>query len=492
MSHRIRSTAKARGVKLGALVSVVGFLAFVEFTSGVLQGYYTPMLSDIARHLSINDADVNWFEGTQLMLSALIVPVFAKLGDMFGHKRMLLWSTGLTGAASLALPFTDSFSVFLAAWTLQGFYVVWLPLNIAIIWSRSRGREGASLLTARSAGILVAALELGAISGALVGGMLIDTLPLWLVLLVPALLLVACFLVIAFGVKETPDHLGGRLDLVGLVLLSLALIAFTGGLSLLRLEGTASLLAWGVVVLGIVLLVPFALYELRQQEPLIDVRMFRSPSLAPVFLTAGLFGVSVLGAQAPLSTFARTDPEVYGYGLGASGFTTSLFIGIYLIGMIVGALLFPKFARWLSPRLTLIGAAVLVGIGYLLFLPFHDTFVHIATNMSIAGLGSGALVAALPAAAAAAAPHTQTAMATGMTNTTKTIGGAIASAVFGIALMHGVSEIGGTAGSLSGYYVVWTICGVTALVAAVALLLVPKQAFTDSAVASAEVRAFAE
>src|SRR3954447_16715788 len=101
---------------LGALPSIVGFLAFVEFTSGILQGYYTPMLTDIARHLGIHDADVNWLEGAQLMLSALVVPAFAKLGDMVGHKRMLLISTVITGAAAFVLPFTASFGIFLAAW----------------------------------------------------------------------------------------------------------------------------------------------------------------------------------------------------------------------------------------------------------------------------------------------------------------------------------------------------------------------------------------
>ncbi len=473
------------GVRLGPLASIVGFLAFVDFTSGVLQGYYTPMLTDIARHLGIHDADVNWLEGTQLMLSALVVPAFAKLGDMFGHKRMLLWSTALTAIASLALPFTDSFAVFLVAWALQGFYVVWLPLEVAIIWSRSRGREGSSLLTARAAGILVAMLEAGAIIGALVGGQLIDTLPLWIVLLVPALLVVACYFVIQFGVKESTEQAGGKLDLVGLSLISIALIAFTGGLSLLRLNGAADPTAWGVTALGVLLVIPFALYELRHEDPLIDVRMFRSPALAPVFLTAGLFGVSVLGAQAPLSTFARTDPEVYGYGLGTTGFATSLIIGLYLIGMIVGALLFPKFSRWLSPRVTLIGAASLVGIGYLLFLPMHDTYAQVIINMMIAGIGSGALVAALPAAAASAAPAAQTGVATGLTNSVKTVGGAIASAVFGIALMHGVTgavaDAGGTAGSLTGYFTVWTVCGITALIAAVLLCFVPKQAFTDVA-----------
>lgn len=51
--HRLRSAGFA------SIAGIVGFLAFVEFTSGILQGYYTPLLTDIARHLDIHDADVN-------------------------------------------------------------------------------------------------------------------------------------------------------------------------------------------------------------------------------------------------------------------------------------------------------------------------------------------------------------------------------------------------------------------------------------------------
>ncbi|MBN9171218.1 MAG: MFS transporter [Microbacterium sp.] len=483
------NSAPAR-VTLGTLAGVVGFLAFVEFTSGVLQGYYTPLLTNIARHLGIHDADVNWLEGTQLMLSALVVPAFAKLGDMIGHKRMLLISTALTGLASLVLPFTDNFGIFLAGWALMGFYVVWLPLEIALIWSRSRRMQGRATITARAAGILVAALETGAIVGALVGGALGDILPLWIVLLVPSVMIVICFFVVLFGVKESPDTTGGVFDTVGLVLISLALIAFTGGLSLLRINGPADILSWLVVILGIALVGPFVLWELRHKDPLIDVRMFRSPALGPVFLTAGLFGVSVLGAQAPLSTFARTDPSTYGYGLGTSGFATSLIIGVYLIAMITGALLYPLIARRTAPRLTLIGAAILVGVGFLLFLPFHASYAEVIVNMVIVGLGSGALVAALPAAAASAAPATQTGVATGLTNSVKTVGGAIASRVFGIALLHGATGAAaeGTAGSFAGYVTVWLVCGLTAFASAVLLLFVPKDAFSDRAVAAAETQ----
>lgn len=475
------SAARTR-VSVGALAGVVGFLAFVEFTSGVIQGYYTPILTDIARHLGIHDADVNWLEGTQLMLSALVVPTFAKLGDMVGHRRMLLISTAVTAAASLVLPFTDSFPIFLIGWALMGFYVVWLPLEIALIWSRSRSMPGRSLVTARAAAFLVAALEAGAISGALAGGALIDVLPLQTVLLVPSAMIVVCFFVVLFGVRESPDPIGGRLDTVGVVLISLALLAFTGGLSLLRLDGgLTNVWSWTVVALGIVLVWPFAWWELRHPDPVIDVRMFRSPALGPVFLTAGLFGVSVLGAQAPLSTFARTDPAVHGYGLGTSGFATSLIIGVYLVAMVAGALLYPLVSRLATPRLTLAGAAFLVGVGFALFLPFHAAYGEVVANMVVVGVGSGALVAALPSAAASAAPDTQTGVATGLTNSVKTVGGAIASCVFGIALLHaGTSDQGSTAGSFAGYVTVWVVCAATALTAAMLLLVVvPRAAFSD-------------
>lgn len=480
-----------QGTLAGAgLVSVVGFLAFVELTSGILQGWYVPMFTDIARHLGINDADVNWLEAASLTVSALVVPAMAKLGDMVGHKRILLVSTALTAAASLVLPFTDSFIVFLIAWALQGFYVVWLPLEIALIWSRTEGRHDRSRVTAKAAGVLVAALEVGAITGALLGGALVDVLDLWVVLLIPGIAVVACFFVILFGVSESPNPTGGRLDTPGLILISLALVVFMGGLSFLRINGVGDPFAWALVLGGLALGYLFVRFELRVDDPVIDVRLFLSPSLWPVFLTAGLFGVSVLGAQVPLSTFARTDPETYGYGLGLAGFGASLIIGIYLVGMIVGALLFPFASRLATPRLTLAFAAVLVGIGYLLFLPFHEDFGQVIVNMSVVGIGSGALVAALPAAAAAAAPDARTGVATGLTNSVKTVGGAIASCIFGIALFHGVTASGaaadGTAGSYSGYLTVWTVCGVTALVSATLLLLVvPRQAFTDKAVANA-------
>ncbi len=468
-------------IKFGALGAVVGFLVFVELTSGVIQGFYTPLLTDLARYFGVPDADVNWLEGGQAMVAAIVIPAFAKLGDMVGHRKMLLVSTAVTAIASVLMPLTGNFWLFLAAWSLQGFYIVWLPLETALIYSRARSTGHPAALTRRAAGLLVGALEAGVIVAALAAGQLIDVIPLPYILWIPAIAVAACYFVILFGVKESPDLHGGRFDTIGLILVAVALLGFTGGLFLLRVQGPGSLWVWLVLAVGLALFVPFVRWELRQEDPVVDVRMFADPALWPVFLTAGLFGVSVLGAQAPLSTYARTDPSL-GYGLGATSGQTSILIGAYVLTLAVGAMLLPVVTKFVTPRIALVGASTMVGVGYLLFVPLHATFVEVLTNMIIAGLGSGALVAALPAAAAAAAPFGQTGVATGLTNSVKTVGGAIASAVFGIALAtHADGSATQTAGSFSGYLTVWLVCGLTGLAAAVALLFVPKTAFSDQA-----------
>ena len=73
-----------------------------------------------------------------------------------------------------------------------------------------------------------------------------------------------------------------------------------------------------------------------------------------------------------------------------------------------------------------------------------------------------------------------TGVATALTNTTKTVGGSFASAVFGVVLLTGAATVTATAASLFGYLIVWTICGLGALVAAVLLFFVPRLAFADA------------
>ncbi len=465
------------------LATIVGFLVMVEFASGILQGYYTPIYPQIAEHLSIAEGDINWFEAAQLIVSALCIPLLARLGDLVGHKKVLLISTAVTALGSWWLAFAPGFTTFLIGWALQGAYVVWLPLEIAIIHRRTRSSGRQELLTRRGAAILVGSLELAVIIGAVTSGLLVDSMDMNLLLALPAVVVTAVFFVILAGIEQAPgEDSGGGIDWTGLGLITIALGVLMGGLVFLRLDGPGSARGWLTIVVALIAFVGFWRFEHQHPEPIVDVKLLASPAQWPVQLTAFLFGIPVLGGQIPLSTYAQADPAERGYGLGADPAFISTLIGLYVITLAIGAFTLPLTTRLLGGvRRALIVACLLVGIGYLLWLPFHDETWQALVNMGIAGLGSGALVAALPAAAAAAAPPERTGIATGMTNGTKTVGGAIASAIFAIALTA-TGSLDATAekvAPLSGYLTVWAVCAGASFLAALALMAAPKHAFSD-------------
>jgi MFS family permease len=464
------------GEVVRSLATVVGFLVCVELASGILQGYYTPIYKDIAGHLGIHDASVNWFEAAQLIVSALAVPLLARLGDLIGARNVLLISTAVTALGSWVLALAPGFTTFLIGFAIQGAYVVWLPMEVAIVYRRTTGDSRRDQLTRRAAAILVTALELSVVVGALTSGAIVDSTSMTVVLMVPAVVVTLVLGVVWVGIERDPPGPGGSVDLGGLALISIVIALVMGGLIAIRLQGPGSPTGWALILLGLLTLWPFIRFEAAHADPLIDVRLFGSRRQWPVQLTAFLFGMSVLGAQIPLSTFARTDPDTAGYGLGADAAFVSTLIGVYVVFLAIGALTLPLTSRWLGPRGALVLAALLVAVGYALWLPFHAGTTQALVNMAIAGVGSGALVAALPASAAAGAPADRTAFATGMTNATKTIGGAIASAVFAIALSTTGSIHDPVKGEapLHGYLVVWSVCAAAALAAALALLLMPK------------------
>ena len=224
---------------------LIGYLFLVEIVSGILQGYSVPLICDLVKYLHIRDANFNGFEAARLLLSALVVPVLEKLGNIFGQKRILLVSAVLTAGASWALVLADDFTTFLIAWALQGFYAVWLLLEVALIFDRGHGTGRAASQTRRATGFLVVALEAGAIIGALLEGRIFGwfghNVPLTLA--IPAIAVTLVFFAVLFGVPESIPLPGQRLDVVGFSMLTIGMLLVTSGLSFLRLNG---LDAWGV------------------------------------------------------------------------------------------------------------------------------------------------------------------------------------------------------------------------------------------------------
>ncbi|HCU78175.1 MAG TPA: MFS transporter, partial [Microbacterium sp.] len=223
----------------------------------------------------------------------------------------------------------------------------------------------------RAAGLLVVGLQAGAIAGALAAGAIFEATggDLTVTMMIPAIAVTLIAGVIWLGVPESEPTPGRRLDTWGFVLLTWGLLLVTGALVYMRMIPQLDLgenAWWWVVALfaaGIAVFVWFVKFELRQDDPAIDIRVLRRPEMWPVQTTAFLVGISLLGAQGPLSTYAGTDSSL-GYGLGLSASQRSYVIGVYLLSLIIGAIIFAILSRRANPRLILIGASLLVGIGY--------------------------------------------------------------------------------------------------------------------------------
>ena len=177
------------------LFAIVGFLVCVELASGVLQGYYTPIYSDIADHL------VDQGRRRQLVRGRAAHRLGAR-GPAAGPARRP--GRPQEGAAALdrghrpglagCWRSRPSFTTFLIGWAVQGAYVVWLPLEIAIIHRRTAGTGRQALLTRRAAAILVGALELAVIIGALTSGALVEATSMGFLLALPAIVVTVVLL----------------------------------------------------------------------------------------------------------------------------------------------------------------------------------------------------------------------------------------------------------------------------------------------------------
>ena len=188
------------GAKATAAGGAVGFLIVMEFGSGLLQGWFPPLLAQIGTEFSVDDAALNWVSVVYLLMTVAFVPVIGKLGDLYGHKRLLLVTVTLVAAGSIIVAFAPSFSVLLLGRALQAPLGAFLPLEFAIVRSRSGETAG------RSIAKLVGALTVGGAIGAMVSGILLAMIDnLTVVLLVPAVFILGSWAAFKFVWNITPE-----------------------------------------------------------------------------------------------------------------------------------------------------------------------------------------------------------------------------------------------------------------------------------------------
>ncbi|KAA9157332.1 MFS transporter [Amycolatopsis acidicola] len=321
--------------------SLVGFLVVMELASGLTQGWISPLLSSFVERYGLTSADANWITASALLSTVVCVPLLSKLGDIYGHKRLLAVAASCVALGSVIVAIAPDFGLLLAGRVLQGAITAFLPLEFAIVRERAGERAG------RGIGLLVGALTIGASLGLLLAGVAKQYLSLSATLWIPAVLMILAIVVLLFLVPETTTRKTGGVDWLGAALLGGGLVLFLGALGNGARWGWTDARTLTGMLGGLAVLVLWVWVEQRVRHPLVDLALLRGGGQGLPLLTAFVFGAHLFGSSAPNSVFLATKPRSTGFGLGLAG---SALGGALLV---LGATMFlgTALAAWLTKRL---------------------------------------------------------------------------------------------------------------------------------------------
>ncbi|MEU6017991.1 MFS transporter [Streptomyces sp. NPDC047515] len=454
----------APGLDGARVVAVVGFLVFVELTSGIIQGMMPSLLPELGSLLNVGAGDLNWVNAAQLLAAAISVPLFGRLGDMYGHRRLLRIAVLCLVAGSVLVAWSPSFGLLLLGRVLQGPLAALLPLEIGLV------RDHLDAAGARGAiALLVGALTFGASAGTVISGLLRQVIPsahgvLW----IPAVATVLCAGVVLFLVPESTTRARSKVDWAGAGLLSVGLATLLLGISQGPKWGWTDTYTLTLLVVAVVTLVSWVVVELRVPEPIVDIRLTVRRTLLPVYAASFLLGTALFGAQTASVVFLSSPPDKLGYGFGYDA------LGIAWLMLPSGAMAFlaslvaSRLFKLIGGRGALALSGTLMVIGYVFLIVAHDEPWQFVVVNAVVGSGIGLALSAMPVLIVESSPHERTAIATGIYNTAKTVGGSVAGAVFA-AILTAITFKGTKIPTIDAYTTVWSCCaGVAALIAVAA------------------------
>ncbi len=216
-------------------------------------------------------------------------------------------------------------------------------------------------------------------------------------------------------------------------------------------------------------LVGWGVWEVRTQDPLIDLRTTARPrvlftNVASIFVGFGMYASMLVIPQ--LLQF----PEATGYGLGQSMLAAGLWMAPGGIMMMLVSPLGGMLTNARGPKTTLISGVLVIALGYGLSLPLMGTAWGLMVVMIVVNSGVGLAYGSMPALIMGSVPQSETAAANGFNTLMRSLGTSIGAAVVGVVLAQMTLTKGGhTFTSESGFRTGLLIgCGVALVAAAVA------------------------
>jgi DHA2 family multidrug resistance protein-like MFS transporter len=342
-------------------------------------------------------------------------------GDRFGHKRVLLAGIGLFGAASLAASAANGPMVLIVARGVQGLGgAMLLPSTMAMIFTMFPDRTQ----RARALGIMMAFFGLGAALGPIVGGCLLEWFS-WRSVFIPNVPIAALVLIVGMKLMPRSAKLGThRIDFVSACLSCAAILLAVYGMKQAARNGLAPLdLATLVVAFG--LGAGFVVRQRRHAHPLVDLRLFRSPTFSAVLAANLLCFFVFYGISFFISQYLQLV-------LHLSPLSAGLWQLPGVACMMIASGLAPALADRIGPGRLIVGGMLVTatGLAALTALDLHaglPLLIPAVMLMSVGVVPAGVLGINL---IVGAAPVARAGMAAGVGQAVNELGGAL-----GIALM---------------------------------------------------------
>ena len=443
--------------------AIILFLSLGGLSYSVLQSLVAPALSTIGHDLNVSTADVSWILTAYLLSASVLTPIFGKLGDMMGKRRIMIIVLALLLVGTVLAALAPNLGVLIVARALQGAAGAVLPLSIGIVRDELP-RERVSV----TIGLLSAIFGIGAGVGIVAAGPIVQQLDWHWLFWLPAILIVIALLGTIFGVPESPVRTPGRIDLVGTFILAIGLVSILLAISEGETWGWGSFNTVGLLILGGIALIAFTLVELRVNDPLIDVRLFKHRGVWTAHIVALIFGFVMFGTFVLVPTLLQL-PTILGYGFGESVSSAGLFLLPTVGAMIVFAPLAGIMVKRIGPKPPMLLGGILVTLAFVIPAIAHDQLWQIVVSGILTGAGIGLALSAMSNAIIESVPATQTGEAISANTIARTIGSSIGTAVIAAIITANTTAQGvPTDNAFTVGFWVCAIVGVAAILAALA------------------------
>lgn len=442
--------------KIGSVAVLGSFLAQLDTT------VVNVSLSSLTLALHSSLSAIHWVTSGYLLALALMLPLSGWLVDRIGAKALYLWCFSAFTLSSALCGFSWSANSLIGFRILQGMSAGPLAPMAQMMMARAAGKRMASVFGFAAVPILLAPLLGPVIAGAI----LQFASWRWLFLVNLPVGVLALVLAVLFLPNDRDAATPRDLDVVGLALLSPALVLFLYGSDHISAQlGIVSLVS------SILLLVAFFRWAARKKDKaLIDLRLFKGKVLSASAATQFMVnGISYAGQMLIPIFLIRVG--------GLSPSATGLLLAPLGLGMMCGYPFVGTWVKWFGNRRTSTGGATLALCGTLpfVYMAAHGLAVTLLVcSLFVRGLGMSAVSVPSISAAYSSVKREDLPMATTGLNIVMRIGGPTLTTICATFLAWRLGSAPSHDGMLSAFtaaFIVLSICHGVLIATAVRLPL---------------------